>query len=150
MLPWESPPASGNLWLSYFLIQGGVFVFRVPRSHFFSLDFVQSALLSQKIVRKNSYSKELTASKAEQPPGKLPPGARKAAPLARDGQTPALPAPGAGQGATGPPCLLVAEGTFEEQGWGRGRDMDRRGHLPQVPSSPPFCPRSELWQDPWS
>lgn len=26
--------------------------------------------------------------------------------------------------------------------------MDGRGHLPQVPSSPSFCPCSELWQDP--
>ena len=50
--------------------------------------------------------------------GKFPPGAGagKAAALARDGQTPALPAPGAGQGAMGPPCPLGAEGTFEERG----------------------------------
>ena len=38
MLPWESPPASGNLWLSHFLIQGGVFVLRVPKRHFSSLN----------------------------------------------------------------------------------------------------------------
>lgn len=51
--------------------------------------------------------------------GKLPPGAGKVAPLTRDGQTPALPAPGAGQAATGPPYPLVAEGTFEERDWGK-------------------------------
>lgn len=49
--------------------------------------------------------------------GKLPPSARKAAALARDGLTPVFPVPGAGQGGMGPPCPLVAEGAFEELGW---------------------------------
>ena len=149
MLPWESPPASGNLQHSHCLIQSGGFVLQSPWKTSVFLDFVQSTLLSQKIIS-CLLQHGIDSYESRAAYGQTPSRRREGCCPARDGQHQHSLPPGQGKGPRDLPARWLLRAPSRNGAGGRSSDMDGKGCLSQVPSSPAFCPCSELWQDPWS